>query len=85
MPITTYVELISNLPGNLGFYPHESLVIASLVEVTPGRSVLGSVLRTDLGEQGASLRHSLDYDLDGIGELLEAHNVVATVLVAVTE
>ncbi|SDR97171.1 DUF4192 domain-containing protein [Corynebacterium timonense] len=42
-------EIIASLPGVLGFYPHESVIVLGLVDNDrPGCATLGPVLRSDI-------------------------------------
>lgn len=41
-------DLIASMPGLLGYYPNESLIIISLMRDSSGTEYLGPVMRTDL-------------------------------------
>ncbi|AIT89334.1 DUF4192 domain-containing protein [Corynebacterium ulcerans] len=51
-------EILANIPGLLGYYPHESLVFVTCVKNSENRIVLGPVLRLDINDA----RHLPDVD-----------------------
>ncbi|AIG12075.1 DUF4192 domain-containing protein [Corynebacterium pseudotuberculosis] len=51
-------EILANIPGLLGYYPHESLVFVTCVKNSEKRIVLGPVLRLDISDA----RHLPDVD-----------------------
>ncbi|AZA11584.1 DUF4192 domain-containing protein [Corynebacterium gerontici] len=64
--IETPGTLLANIPGILGYYPQESLVIVTLGAARNGKRALGPVLRLDL----ADLRYAFD-----VGDALEGANI----------
>lgn len=51
-------EILANIPGLLGYYPHESLVFVTCVKNSENRIALGPVLRLDISDA----RHLPDVD-----------------------
>lgn len=51
-------EIFANIPGLLGYYPHESLVFVTCVKKSKNRIALGPVLRLDISD----VRHLPDVD-----------------------
>ena len=60
-------DIIATIPGTLGFYPQESVVVIGLVpdEVQPGSLVLGPVLRADIPDAG-EIAHTIATRLNGV-------------------